>query len=387
MLTLDVSPPVQDAVAHRQRQMTFEIRVPEQFESDAAYGRRLDAYQGVRLCTEYNSVPTDRQRPPVQRWPPLHPTEAVPAHRRVRKRAAGGGLRPGRQREWASVTEVAIWPKATRTPGRCSPASTASPVGPTPSTCPTDPSSTGVVRLAGPGDRRHRRLGVVEEVLLHLRRHRARRPTVTSANYPANSTGEWAPAGVPGTFTFSGNGNKDVAGFEYSWRGLGVPAARPAVTTVSWSARTRSTSPGSVRADKPGGSATVTINPIDSERRRSPSGRSTWPATAPGASSTRPSCRETAPEVRVEGGQPEWGQEVLLKLVPANGVTGVFEYEITLDGGEHRRPGRGGGRHGVLPVHRQQPRRAPRLRTQPQRQRLRVAGGRLGRPTSCPGRG
>jgi hypothetical protein len=39
-------------------------------------------------------------------------------------------------------------------------------------------------------------------------------PTVTSTDYPADGVEHGGP-GIPGTFTFSANGDKDVVGFRY----------------------------------------------------------------------------------------------------------------------------------------------------------------------------
>nr|BFE77342.1 hypothetical protein GCM10020092_106430 [Actinoplanes digitatis] len=56
-ISFEVGAAVKDAVAHKQRRITFELRVPAQFESDAAYGRRLNWYNTVQLSMQYNSAP------------------------------------------------------------------------------------------------------------------------------------------------------------------------------------------------------------------------------------------------------------------------------------------------------------------------------------------
>jgi hypothetical protein len=88
------------------------------------------------------------------------------------------------------------------------------------------------------------------------------------------------PAEGPGEFTFDAGGNTDTAGFEYGWGELGVP-----VCEIGQHAILRCFDPfagaNTVRADAPGGTATVTLTPpghlnvlvvraIDEGGRRSP---------------------------------------------------------------------------------------------------------------------
>jgi len=82
-------------------------------------------------------------------------------------------------------------------------------------------------------------------------------PIITSS-YPQ---GQFAPGGTPGTFTFSANGSSDVTAYQYTWLpNLGVP-----VYTIGPKGVPQWTDPfdqaGFVRADKLGGSATVTLVP------------------------------------------------------------------------------------------------------------------------------
>jgi hypothetical protein len=82
-------------------------------------------------------------------------------------------------------------------------------------------------------------------------------PTVTS-NYPSGGA---APAGVPATFTFTGNGDKDVAGFQYSWTIMGVNTCGYSGDAGQLVCPDPLTYPDTVKAGTPGGSATVTLNP------------------------------------------------------------------------------------------------------------------------------
>ena len=62
-------------------------------------------------------------------------------------------------------------------------------------------------------------------------------PTVSSVDYPTGTRS--GGTGIPGAFTFSGNGNPDIVGFRY---GKSIPGTY-------------------VAADQPGGTATITITP------------------------------------------------------------------------------------------------------------------------------
>lgn len=84
-------------------------------------------------------------------------------------------------------------------------------------------------------------------------------PTVTSANYPQDQTDQ---GGDPVRFTFDANGVEDVGGFEFSWQTLpviggadigehGIPQPVDPYADTSFV----------VRADSPGGSATVDLIP------------------------------------------------------------------------------------------------------------------------------
>ncbi|MGC5289035.1 hypothetical protein [Micromonospora sp. DT231] len=332
-IALDVTPAVQDAVAHRQRHITFEIRVPEQFESDASYGRRLDAYQGVRMSTTYNSVPQIDGAHLYNGGLPCTQLKPYPRIGGFANVLQAVGSDADANDEWAVRTEVAIWPKATPDARQV---------------------FTGEHGISGRANTVNLPDGFLADGESYVWQARVTdgtdasawskkcffthdgtapgAPTVTSANYPADSTGEWAPAGVPGTFTFSGNGNKDVAGFEYSWRGLGVRSCSTSGDYGQLECPNPLDQPGAVRADKPGGSATVTINPSDFGTQTLTVRSIDLAGNVSGTVEYRTLVPWTAPEVREENGPPQWGQEVLLRFVPAPGVTGVREYEITLDG-------------------------------------------------------
>ncbi|KOX14765.1 hypothetical protein ADK66_01255 [Micromonospora sp. NRRL B-16802] len=125
-------------------------------------------------------------------------------------------------------------------------------------------------------------------------------PTVSSTDFPVDGTP--APA-LSGTFTFDAEGTSDVAGFAYQ---LNAGA------------------PGKVTADRPGGSATVTLNP-----RSGPNTIQVWSLDAVGnqspvtnyqfsAAYTAPTISATVYQEFTEGGGP--------------GVPGVFTFTPVVPG-------------------------------------------------------
>ncbi|MCX5068107.1 hypothetical protein OOJ91_19885 [Micromonospora lupini] len=332
-ITFDVAAAVQDAVAHRQRYVTFEIRVPEQYESDASYSRGLHPYRGVDLNVQFNSVPQIDSAHLYNGGLPCTQLAPYPRIGGFASVLEAVGSDADEYDERSVMTEVAVWPKA-------------------------DPDARQVFTGEHGQSGRANRVTLPENTLTDGKTYvwQARvtdgadysswskkcfftydrtspgEPSVTSANYPADTTGEWGPAGVSGIFTFSGKGDKDIAGFEYSWGGLGVHGCSATGEYGQLECHDPLDLPGSVRANTPGGSATVTLNPPGSGLQRLSVRSVDLAGNASETVTYSTFVRPSEPEVRVESGVPEWGQEVVLKFVPAAGVTGVREYEITLDG-------------------------------------------------------
>jgi hypothetical protein len=157
---------------------------------------------------------------------------------------------------------------------------------------------------------------------------------VTSSNYPARSTGEPAPTGVPGVFTFSGHGDKDIAGFQYSWSELGVNGCSYSGDYGQLECPDWLSGPGTVRANTPGGTATVELSPLRSgpgqlnvrsiDLAGNVSATTTYEMFLP----------SSEPEITVTSGTPQWDKEVVLKITPAPGVSGVTDYDITVGNGD-----------------------------------------------------
>jgi hypothetical protein len=333
-LPFDVGSALQDAAAHKQRRITFEIRVPEQHESDPAYGAGLYWLRPVQLTVQYNAVPTIDN---------THLFNGGFACTQLKPYPRLGGLAGTLQSlgndadpedRAALSTEFAVWPvgdataRTVYTPDRGA-AGRVNTVR-LPAGALIDGKSYGWQSRVGDG----------ADFSLWSKKcfftydaTKPPTPTVTS-NYPPSSSGASAPVGVPATFTFTGNGNKDVAGFQYSWTALGVNACDNSGDAGQLVCPDPLTYPGTVKAGTPGGSATVTLNPpssgpqqltvrsIDVAGNTSPN--TVYAVSVPFAE----------PTVALVGGDPEWNQDVLLQLTPAAGVTGVDEYEITVDGGD-----------------------------------------------------
>lgn len=334
-ISFDVGAAVQDAVAQGQRVITFEIRVPEQYESDPAYGRRLNWYRSVGLTTQYNSVPKVDNRHLYNggfACTPAQPYVRLGGFANVLQ-AVGTDADPRDEREL--TTEFAIWPaddpearkvfsKQYGISGRVNTVNL--PAG----TLVDGESYAWQARVSDGADFS----SWSKKCYFTYDGTRPTAPAVTSANYPSSDTGQWAPAGTPAVFTFSGNGNTDVAGFQYSWNDLGVNVCEAGGDLGQWVCRDPFSLPNTVKADAPGGSASVTLNPVNAGRQRLTVRSIDLAGNVSAPTVYEMLVRWSAPEVRVENGEPQWGQEVVLKFVPANGVTGVREYEVTLDNGE-----------------------------------------------------
>ncbi|MEV6526952.1 hypothetical protein AB0M43_33990 [Longispora sp. NPDC051575] len=161
-------------------------------------------------------------------------------------------------------------------------------------------------------------------------------PTLTSS-YPTGGE-EGPPPGVPGVFTFSGGGDPDVAGFEYTW---GSIFSVPGCSVSGDAGQLECTDPLAghqvVRATTPGGTASVTLSPPDSGPQRlmvrsldragnrSPE-HATFEFWAPW----------TDPQITPTPGTPEWGEQVTLRFAPGTGVTGVTSYEYQINSAEPR---------------------------------------------------
>ncbi|OZV79629.1 hypothetical protein CA850_16265 [Micromonospora echinospora] len=335
-LTFDVGAALRDAAANRQRRVTFEIRVPAQHEADPSYGRRLNWYRSVLATVQYNSLPTvDNARLYNGGFPctQLKPYPRIGGTAHVIQ-VVGNDADDSDQR--ALRTEVALWPtgdSAARTvfTSEHGSAGRANTIRLPEGTLVDGQTYAWQARVGDGADLS----AWSKKCYFRYDATRPPTPTVTSSNYPRWEGSAQTPKGVPGIFTFSGNGKKDVAGFEYSWSGLGVPG----VCEYSGDAgqlvcRDPFSRPNTVRADTPGGTATVSLSPTGSGPQRltvraldsagNASAEHVYEVFVPSAE----------PEVTVENGPPVWGQEILLRFRPRDGVTGVVEYEVVLDSGE-----------------------------------------------------
>ncbi|HYN92651.1 MAG TPA: hypothetical protein VES42_02235 [Pilimelia sp.] len=329
-LAFDVSPGLLDAAAKKQRYVTFEIRVAAEHEADPSYGREVYWYGGVSMTVSYNSVPrinNDRL------YNGGFACTALKPYPRLGHFANSLQVLGTDADDWDAVrTEAAVWPTGepgARTVyvderGRSGRANTVS--------LPDDALTDGVTYAwqARVGD------GLdaspwSKKCYFTYDVSRPSAPTVTSSNYPPDGHGTPAPVGEPGRFTFSGGGDKDVAGFQYSWSFLPVSGCEHSGDVGQLVCADPFSSPGTVRANAPGGTATVSLSPPSAGPTRLLVRAIDLAGNTSQTVVYETMIPSSSPTVERLGGPPEWGQEVVLKVSPAAGVTGVYEYEYTLD--------------------------------------------------------
>jgi len=322
-----------ESVKRKEKHITFEIRVPEQFEADPAHARQLNWYRGVRLTVERNAVPKIDSKAMFNGGFPCVREAPYPRLGGFASRLEAVATDADDRDESNLRAEFAIWP--------------------------TDNPSARTIVTSGPGwPGRVYSVNLTAGTLVDGQTYgwQARaadgldvskwskkchftydgtapsEPTVTLDNAPSGSI--QVPVGQPAVFTFSGNGDTDVAGFQYAWDNLGVNTCEYSGEFGQLVCTDPLSRPGTVVADTPGGTATVSINPTGPgrqylevraiDRAGNTSAKVRYQVTAP----------YSDPQVEVQNGTPRWGQEVVLKFTPANGVTGVRTYEVRRDHGE-----------------------------------------------------
>ncbi|MFK3984635.1 hypothetical protein ACI2K4_30210 [Micromonospora sp. NPDC050397] len=333
-ITFEVADAVRDAVQKRQRYVTFEIRVPEQYETDPSYGRRLNWYNSVSISIQANALPTVDSEHLYNGGFACTTLKPYPRLGYFGSLLQAVGSDADEQDAGNIRTTVAIWPTGkpenrvefTGENGISGRANSVSlPEG-------TLVDGTSYVWQARTGDGADVSAWSKKCYFTYDRTNPSS-PTVSSSNYPRLETGVDAPVGEPGIFTFSGDGKKDVAGFAYSWQEFGVNGCQYGGDHGQLVCRDPFDSPGTVRAATPGGSATVTLSPPRSGGQRLYVRSIDLAGNASPVVTYEVRVPYSTPTVTSVGGPPVWNEPVQLRFAPANGVTAT-EYEYTLDGGE-----------------------------------------------------
>lgn len=152
-------------------------------------------------------------------------------------------------------------------------------------------------------------------------------PTVSSSNFPPYQQGA-GPIGQLAQFTFSGGGNTDVAGFLYGWGGeLPVPVCSYSGPQGQLVCPDPLSASDVVRADQPGGTASVSLSPPDA----GPQTMSVEALDAAGNISSPPVSYEiyvpfSGPTITQLSAAPICGNELQVEFAPHDGVTGVTAY-------------------------------------------------------------
>jgi hypothetical protein len=333
LLTFDVGSAVTEAVAQNKKRITFAFRVSEQFETDPSYGRHLNRSYGARFNVEYNTTPRLDEESlrhggfPCVEGEPLRAFGGWAGHLQAYGSDAD---------DWDNVGlryDFAVWPvddPAARTEFSSNGSRDRYATGRVPAALQEDGKTYAwQVRVSdgigtSPWSRTCQYL---------VDRTPPPAPTVSSSNYPRQASGEWTPVGEPGHFTFFGGGDEAVLGFHYAWYNSGVTGCN-----VGDGGRLECQDPfywpGRVRADVPGGTASVNLNPEHSGpvtlyvRSIDKAGNaSDWVEYAM-------LVRHSQPTVSVIGGPPVWGEQLTLKFSPPDGVTGTTEYTYQINRGE-----------------------------------------------------
>lgn len=334
-ITFDVAAAVKYAVAMGKDRVTFELRVAKRHEADPAYGRKLNWYTSVGLSAQYNGPPAlDDQH--MYNGGFVCDTSAP---------ARPLGWTAGSLQALASdpdqadanrlTVEFAVWPENdpsarkvyTSTysfPGRVSRATV-------PEADYVDGRAYAWQYRAGDGADW---TGWSKTCHLVIDRTPPAAPEVTSSNYPRSETGQATPLGEPGVFAFSGGGDPDVVGFEYGWEMIGVPTCGAGSGDVGQDeCPDPFAAEGAVRADVPGGTATISISPdrittntlkvrsIDAAGNRSP--ETEYEIFAPWGGQP----------VVTEVGDADWNQPVTVRFSPSEGITGTTGFTFRLDFG------------------------------------------------------
>ena len=326
-ISFDVSSAIADAVAKKQRLVSFVLRVSADHETDPAYGRELNWYSTVRLSLSHNTVPKIDNAHLYNAGFPCTQLKPYPV---VGSFAGSLQALVTDPDEMERLTaEFAIWPVGSpddRTTyndgypqsGRVASANVRSQL--------VQGMAYGWQARVSDGTETS---SWSKKCFFKYDGLAPSAPVVTWTNHQPDT---WGPVGEHPTFVFDGHKDKDIAGFQYSWSGLGVPSTCEGGDYGQLICKDPLDQIGTVKADVPGGKATVTLNPDRTGPARlfvrsiDRAGNAS-PETVYSAVITR-----NEPVITVESGTPEWNQEVLLKITPAPGITGVTEYEIKREG-------------------------------------------------------
>ncbi|MDQ1738818.1 MAG: hypothetical protein QOE53_470 [Pseudonocardiales bacterium] len=159
-------------------------------------------------------------------------------------------------------------------------------------------------------------------------------PSISSANYPSSSSGNLAPIGQFAQFTFDAGGDQDTAGFAYNWNyAPGALACSGGSVYEPMVCPDFLSGPGIVRLASPGGTASITLNPVGHGPQ------ALWVAALDVAGNWSPTVRyETyvpysGPTVTQADSHPICGNIAKVVFSPHPGLTPVSSYTYRFDQG------------------------------------------------------
>lgn len=158
-------------------------------------------------------------------------------------------------------------------------------------------------------------------------------PVITSSNFPTYQQGV-GPVGQLAKFTFDGHSDTDTAGFEYVWGSvMPVPSCSYSGPRGELVCPDPLDQPGVVRANAPGGTASIALPPPGSGPQTL-----TVAAVDVAGNLSRPPASyqifvpDSSPTVIQLSAVPTCNNKVRLSFAPHDGVTGIISYSYRLEG-------------------------------------------------------
>ncbi|MEU4445159.1 hypothetical protein AB0K14_23740 [Actinosynnema sp. NPDC050801] len=315
--SFDVAAAVRDASTRNESRITLEVAVPATLERDTTYGRTLYGYYKAALSVQHNRVPSIVDQYSHNSGKPCATTLPYPklSTSFVTLEALPADDDPGDRSPYRLTVDFVLWPQDDPTARieKASHSASTTRVGSASFPELVDGKVYSWQARAGDGADTsawstpcHFVADAVDPST----------PTITSPNYPPYDGSSTVPVGEDGVFVFDARGDADTIGFGYTW-GSTIPVPGCSTGELGQLICSDPLEGGqAVRADHPGGTATITLAPPSA----GPQKLTAWSIDAAGNRSG-PSeylmyIPVTSPSVTLVGDEPRWNQDVTLRFAP-----------------------------------------------------------------------